>query len=82
MERVSDRLYFSKKNGVIMVRVGHRWFSLEAVGEFDYSTFKLPILTYNDDGREFEFIHTDIDEVERIPTKAIIDSSSVKKTKN
>lgn len=49
-----------------MVRVGWRWFSLEAIGKIDRNK-DMPILVSNDDGRDFQFIISDIDEIQRIP---------------
>lgn len=82
MGKVKDWIYLTKTQGVIMVRIGHKWFSLEAIGTFNNTTSDLPILVCDDDGRDMEFIHTDIDDLERIDYETIIESTRVKKSKN
>tara|TARA_Y100000401_G_scaffold73348_1_gene59349 strand:- start:20488 stop:20718 length:231 start_codon:yes stop_codon:yes gene_type:complete len=55
----------SKKQKIFMVRIGVRWFVLEAIGSLT-SEYDMPILVSDDDGDEKEFIMTDVDEIERI----------------
>ena len=83
MGKINDYwIYLTKSQGVIMVRIGHKWFSLEAIGTFNSETYNLPILVCDDDGKDMEFIHTDIDDLERIDYETIIESVKIKKSKN
>lgn len=64
--RSEDWIPIGKSKNIIMVRVGWRWFVLEAIGKIN-KNHDLTILVSNDNKRTFEFIVSDIDEIERVP---------------
>tara|TARA_Y100000004_G_C8801120_1_gene363475 strand:+ start:166 stop:414 length:249 start_codon:yes stop_codon:yes gene_type:complete len=82
MGKIDDWIYLTKSQGIVMVRIGYKWFSLEAIGGIEKKNNDLPILVCDDDGQDMEFIITDIDDLEKINYETIIESSQSKESKN
>ena len=55
-----------KKVSNILIRIGRNWYTLDNIGDFDYINFSMPILVSDEDGQDYEYDYTDIDEFEKV----------------
>jgi hypothetical protein len=48
----------------ILVRIGRKWYTLETIYGFDKTSCSMPILVLDEEGQDYEYDYTDIDEFE------------------